>query len=160
MRFKRRLSTQSTPNLIPMIDVVFQLVVFFMVSTTFIITPGISLVLPSSQTAESVAMSKLVITVDCGVSAGDAVDAASALHATIPPTPTSTQRGSAARAGACRTSATRPVRSIDNMPKTRSMTTEATDSTPRDVSREKETARTASPPIPVGRKLLKKSPIK
>ena len=63
MRFKRRLSTQSTPNLIPMIDVVFQLVVFFMVSTTFIITPGISLVLPSSQTAEPVIMSKLVITV-------------------------------------------------------------------------------------------------
>jgi biopolymer transport protein ExbD len=63
MRFKRRLSTQSTPNLIPMIDVVFQLVVFFMVSTTFIITPGISLVLPSSQTAEPVAMTKLVITV-------------------------------------------------------------------------------------------------
>ena len=63
MRFRRRLSTQSTPNLIPMIDVVFQLVVFFMVSTTFIITPGISLVLPSSQTAEPVAMSKLVITV-------------------------------------------------------------------------------------------------
>lgn len=63
MRFKRRLTTQSTPNLIPMIDVVFQLVVFFMVSTTFIITPGISLVLPSSQTSESVAMSKLVITV-------------------------------------------------------------------------------------------------
>jgi biopolymer transport protein ExbD len=63
MRFKRRLSTQSAPNLIPMIDVVFQLVVFFMVSTTFIITPGISLVLPSSQTAEPVAMSKLVITV-------------------------------------------------------------------------------------------------
>ena len=59
----RRLSTQSTPNLIPMIDVVFQLVVFFMVSTTFIITPGISLVLPSSQTSEPVAMSKLVITV-------------------------------------------------------------------------------------------------
>jgi biopolymer transport protein ExbD len=63
MRFRRRLSTQSTPNLIPMIDVVFQLVVFFMVSTTFIITPGISLVLPSSQTAEPVVMSKLVITV-------------------------------------------------------------------------------------------------
>jgi biopolymer transport protein ExbD len=63
MRFKRRLTTHSTPNLIPMIDVVFQLVVFFMVSTTFIITPGISLVLPSSQTAEPVVMSKLVITV-------------------------------------------------------------------------------------------------
>jgi biopolymer transport protein ExbD len=46
-----------------MVDVIFQLVVFFMVSSTFIITPGISLVLPSSQTAEPVAMTKLVITV-------------------------------------------------------------------------------------------------
>jgi biopolymer transport protein ExbD len=63
MRFRRRLSAESRPNLIPMIDVVFQLVVFFMVSTTFIITPGISLVLPSSQTAEPVAMSRLIITV-------------------------------------------------------------------------------------------------
>jgi biopolymer transport protein ExbD len=63
MRFRRRLMAQSAPNLIPMIDVVFQLVVFFMVSTTFIITPGISLVLPSSQTAEPVAMSRLVVTV-------------------------------------------------------------------------------------------------
>jgi biopolymer transport protein ExbD len=63
MRFRRRLTAQSAPNLIPMIDVVFQLVVFFMVSTTFIITPGISLVLPSSQTAEPVAMSRLVVTV-------------------------------------------------------------------------------------------------
>jgi hypothetical protein len=36
------------------------------------------------------------------------------------------------------------------------MATEATDSTPRDVSLEKETARTASPPMPVGRKLPKK----
>ncbi|MBA7703813.1 Tol-Pal system protein TolR [subsurface metagenome] len=63
MRFKRRLSTQSNVNLIPMIDVVFQLVVFFMVSTTFVITPGISLVLPASSTAEPVLMSRLVVTV-------------------------------------------------------------------------------------------------
>ena len=63
MRFKRRLSPQANVNLIPMIDVVFQLVVFFMVSTTFIITPGISLVLPDSSTSEPVLMSRLVITV-------------------------------------------------------------------------------------------------
>ena len=63
MRFKRRLSPQANVNLIPMIDVVFQLVVFFMVSTTFIITPGISLVLPDSSTAEPVLMSRLVVTV-------------------------------------------------------------------------------------------------
>ncbi len=63
MRFKRRLTPQANVNLIPMIDVVFQLVVFFMVSSTFIITPGISLVLPDSSTSEPVLMSRLVITV-------------------------------------------------------------------------------------------------
>jgi biopolymer transport protein ExbD len=46
-----------------MIDVVFQLVVFFMVSSTFIVTPGINLTLPDSSTAEPVVMSKLVVTV-------------------------------------------------------------------------------------------------
>lgn len=62
MRFKRRLHTSAKVDLIPMIDVVFQLVIFFMVSSTFIITPGIPLTLPNSSTAEPVAMSKLVIT--------------------------------------------------------------------------------------------------
>jgi len=46
-----------------MIDVVFQLVIFFMVSSTFILTPGIGIVLPESTTAEPVAMTKMVITV-------------------------------------------------------------------------------------------------
>ncbi len=62
MRFKRRLHTSVKVDLVPMIDVVFQLVIFFMVSSTFIITPGIPLTLPKSSTAEPVAMSKLVIT--------------------------------------------------------------------------------------------------
>lgn len=63
MRFRRRLTFETAPNLIPLIDVVFQLVIFFMVATTFVITPGISLVLPSSATAEPVAMTRLVVTV-------------------------------------------------------------------------------------------------
>ena len=46
-----------------MIDVVFQLVIFFMVSSTFLLTPGIDLVLPSSTTAEPVVMSELVVTI-------------------------------------------------------------------------------------------------
>lgn len=50
-------------NLVPMIDVVFQLVIFFMVSSTFILTPGISIIFPSSTTSEPVVMSKLVLTV-------------------------------------------------------------------------------------------------
>ncbi|TFG58369.1 MAG: biopolymer transporter ExbD [Spirochaetales bacterium] len=62
MKFQRRLSPRATVDLIPMIDVVFQLVIFFMVTSTFILTPGIGLVLPSADTAEPMAVSKLVVT--------------------------------------------------------------------------------------------------
>ena len=63
MRFKHGRRVEANLSLVPMIDIVFQLVVFFMVSTTFIVTPGISLVLPSSTTAEPVVMSRIVVTV-------------------------------------------------------------------------------------------------
>ena len=63
MQFRRRLKPQVNVNLVPMIDMVFQLVIFFMVSSTFILTPGISIIFPSSTTSEPVAMSKLVVTV-------------------------------------------------------------------------------------------------
>ncbi len=63
MRFRRRLGAETTLNMVPMIDVVFQLIIYFMVATTIIITPGIALVLPSSATAEPTAMSRLVVTV-------------------------------------------------------------------------------------------------
>ena len=63
MRFRRKLSADTNINMVPMIDVVFQLIIYFMVATTIIITPGIALVLPSSATAEPTAMSRLVVTV-------------------------------------------------------------------------------------------------
>ncbi len=63
MRFRRRLAADTNLNMVPMIDVVFQLIIFFMVATTIIITPGIALVLPSSATAEPTALSRLVVTV-------------------------------------------------------------------------------------------------
>ena len=63
MRFQRRLRTQATADIVPMIDVVFQLVIFFMVSTTFIVTPGIALTFPAAATSEPVAMTKLIVTV-------------------------------------------------------------------------------------------------
>jgi biopolymer transport protein ExbD len=63
MRFRRQLTTRTNVELIPLVDVVFQLVVFFMVSTTFILTPGINLVLPTADTAEPVVMTKLVVSV-------------------------------------------------------------------------------------------------
>ncbi len=63
MVFKRRLKPEAKVDLIPMIDVIFQLVVFFMVSSTFIITPGISLEFPDSTTAEPVVMTNLIVTI-------------------------------------------------------------------------------------------------
>ncbi len=63
MTFQRRLKPNANVDLIPMIDVVFQLVVFFMVSSTFILTPGIALDLPESSSAEPVVMDRMVVTV-------------------------------------------------------------------------------------------------
>ena len=63
MIFKRRLKPVATVDLIPMIDVIFQLVIFFMVSSTFIITPGISLELPDSTSAEPVVLTRLIVTI-------------------------------------------------------------------------------------------------
>jgi biopolymer transport protein ExbD len=63
MQFRRRLSPKANVDLIPMIDVVFQLVVFFMVSSTFIMTPGINLELPTAASAEPVVMTRVVVSV-------------------------------------------------------------------------------------------------
>jgi biopolymer transport protein ExbD len=63
VRFNRRLKPTVVVDLVPMIDVVFQLVIFFMVSSTFIMTPGIALDLPTSTSSEPVVMDRLVVTV-------------------------------------------------------------------------------------------------
>lgn len=63
MHFRRRLSPNANVDLIPMIDVVFQLVLFFMVSSTFVMTPGIALDLPESTSSEPVVLNRLVVTV-------------------------------------------------------------------------------------------------
>ena len=63
MHFRRRLQPQARVDLIPMIDVVFQLVVFFMVSSTLATTAGINLALPSSDTASEMVTSNVTISV-------------------------------------------------------------------------------------------------
>ena len=63
MHFNRRLKPTARVDLIPMIDVVFQLVVFFMITSTFIQAPGISIQLPEARTAEPVVMTKLIVTI-------------------------------------------------------------------------------------------------
>ena len=59
----RRKSINSSVDMTPMIDVVFQLIIFFLVSTTFAVLPGINLNLPESSTAEST--SNLGIKITC-----------------------------------------------------------------------------------------------
>ena len=62
-RIRRRLKPSVNADMVPMIDVVFQLVIFFMISSTFIQVPGISLTLPESETAEQVTVSELIVTI-------------------------------------------------------------------------------------------------
>jgi biopolymer transport protein ExbD len=62
MRMERRLKPQISLDLTPLIDVVFQLVIFFMISTTFNTAPGIELNLPNSKTASMVKVDQVRIT--------------------------------------------------------------------------------------------------
>lgn len=63
MQFKRRMKPSVTVDLIPMIDIVFQLVVFFMVTSTFVQLPGIEIVMPEASSAQSVKIQELVISI-------------------------------------------------------------------------------------------------
>ena len=65
MRLKaRRKGVQAGVDMTPMLDVVFQLIILFLVSTTFAVLPGISLNLPESTTAESTSNLGITITAD------------------------------------------------------------------------------------------------
>jgi biopolymer transport protein ExbD len=50
-------------TLAPMIDVVFLLLIFFMVSTTFVVRPGLDLQLPTAQSQTDVSAEKWVISI-------------------------------------------------------------------------------------------------
>jgi biopolymer transport protein ExbD len=62
MRFNRRLSPNAKPDLIPMIDIVFQLVVFFMLTASFDEDKAVTLNYPTSTSAETVLVGSLTIT--------------------------------------------------------------------------------------------------
>lgn len=65
MRIKRqRNRIQSNVDMTPMIDIVFQLIVFFLVSTTFAVVPAIKLNLPESTTAEGSTLKGITITAE------------------------------------------------------------------------------------------------
>ena len=65
MRIKRqRGRVQSNVDMTPMIDIVFQLIVFFLVSTTFAVVPAIKLNLPESHTSEGASLKGITITAE------------------------------------------------------------------------------------------------
>ena len=60
----KRGQIQSNVDMTPMIDIVFQLILFFLVSTTFAVLPGIKLNLPTSHTAEGTSVLGITIAID------------------------------------------------------------------------------------------------
>ena len=60
----KRERIRSNVDMTPMIDIVFQLILFFLVSTTFATLPGIKLNLPQSHTAEATSMKGITITAE------------------------------------------------------------------------------------------------
>ncbi|MEA3362510.1 MAG: biopolymer transporter ExbD [Thermodesulfobacteriota bacterium] len=52
MGFRRKIQESPKVDLTPMIDVVFLLLIFFMISTTFIDRPGLNIDLPSSSSEQ------------------------------------------------------------------------------------------------------------
>lgn len=61
MRIERRLKPRINVDLTPLIDVVFQLVIFFMISSTFKTAPGIELKLPDSGTSSAITLTELSV---------------------------------------------------------------------------------------------------
>jgi len=67
MKLRRTLKHKDGPSLIdlaPMTDMVFQVLLFFILSSSFMVEPGIKVNLPKSQTSELQVQQKLIITVD------------------------------------------------------------------------------------------------
>lgn len=63
MRFRHKLAPKTSVDLVPMIDVSINILVFFMVSMTFNMTPAINLELPQSTSAEVTPVTTLTLTV-------------------------------------------------------------------------------------------------
>ncbi|MEJ2720978.1 MAG: biopolymer transporter ExbD [bacterium] len=64
MELRQRRKRSLIISVTPLIDVLFLLLIFFMVSTTFLSTPAIKLELPKAQHADAVRQKPLVIYVD------------------------------------------------------------------------------------------------
>ena len=62
MRLSRRWTEPVPVDIAPMIDVVFQQLIYFMLTSSFVLYPGIRVTLPKAETAKNLSISNLVIT--------------------------------------------------------------------------------------------------
>ncbi len=66
MRFKKRLTVESglrQMEIAPLIDCVFLLLVFFMLTSSFVVVPGINVKLPKAVTSESIERRTLTVVI-------------------------------------------------------------------------------------------------
>ncbi|HOK56923.1 MAG TPA: biopolymer transporter ExbD [bacterium] len=64
MRFKRHCEiVKGEINLTPMVDVVFQLIIFFMLSSSFIMQPGIKIKLPKAETTDIIKQREIFVNI-------------------------------------------------------------------------------------------------
>lgn len=64
MRFKRRLALKKGQlDIVPLIDVVFLLLIFFMLTSAFVSYPGIKINLPKAVTSKAILEKNLIITI-------------------------------------------------------------------------------------------------
>lgn len=64
MKFKRHFSSDAASiDMIPLVDIIFQLLLFFMVAATFMSLPAITLGLPEAKTAETAEVASFTLSV-------------------------------------------------------------------------------------------------
>lgn len=66
MQFKRRLKKDATIEIAPLIDIVFILLLFFVVTTTFKENPGLEIDLPETQDSKGIELRDLVVSIAPG----------------------------------------------------------------------------------------------
>ena len=62
MRLARRWNEAVPVDIAPMIDVVFQQLIYFLLTSSFVLSPGIRVTLPKAATSKTLAASNLAIT--------------------------------------------------------------------------------------------------
>ena len=63
IKFNRRLKTKVVLDMAPMIDIVFQLIIFFMLATQVKVTTGMEFELPKAENLSNIAQTPLKITI-------------------------------------------------------------------------------------------------